>query len=388
MLRAPSLLLVCLAFAACGTATRRSPVPKDLAGRAEIPGFRGIRAWALLLPGDAQGPGLSPPGPVASEAPADVLALSGGGGDGSFGAGILRGWTESGRRPEFHVVTGVSVGALLATFAFLGPEHDGTLERIFADLHASEVYEGRGFLFPTIFGDSLESTAPLRRMVEREIDGAILGKVAEQHARGRRLYVATTNLDSQRAVVWDLGAIAASGHPGALALFRNVLMASAAIPVAFPPVYFDVEADGRRFDEMHVDGGVCTQVFFNEFHLGAWAAGLGPVREGARLRVWIVRNGRVEPEWHAVEGSIAAIASQSLAALVRVQGAGDLYRMHAFCARFGFQYHYIGIPERFPDQREDEFDNKVLRELYEAGRAAGREPDRWAATLPGLEPAR
>ena len=211
-----------------------------------IPGIPDARFWAdseqdflAALPKD--------PGPW--------LALSTGGGDGAYGAGLLSGWSESGKRPEFSVVTGVSTGSLMAPFAFIGSSQDSGLKRAYTETNAGDIFED------TKTPESLVDTWPLKRLIEREVTPELLAQVAEGYKKGRRLFVATTNLDAERGVIWNMGAIAAKGDDNALKLFRNILLASTAIPGLFPPVLIDVEANGKKTQEMHADGGLSAQVF-------------------------------------------------------------------------------------------------------------------------------
>ena len=187
------------------------------------------------------------------------LALSGGGSGGAFGAGILTGWTTAGTRPTFDVVSGVSTGALIAPFAFLGSSYDPTLAELYTSGIAETLVRPRPII--GLLGAALSDPAPLRRLVERYVTDDMLRKIAAEHSKGRRLFVVTTNLDAQRTVIWDMGAIAAHGHEQALVLFRNVLIASASIPAVFPPVMIEVTMNGKRFQEMHSDGGATTQLF-------------------------------------------------------------------------------------------------------------------------------
>jgi predicted acylesterase/phospholipase RssA len=221
------------------------------------------------------------------------LAVSGGGSDGAFGAGLLVGWTARGDRPEFDIVTGVSTGALTAPFAFLGPRHDGALKEVYTKYSTDELVTKqpiRGLLG----GEALANNAPLARVIASYVNEGFLQEVAHEHAPGRRLLIGTTNLDAQRPVIWDMGRIASSPH--ALELFRSVLLASAAIPGVFPPVFIKVQADGQAREEMHVDGGTTNQVFLlpTQITTGGIDAKLGinPIR-----RLYIIRNGRLDPEF-------------------------------------------------------------------------------------------
>ena len=192
--------------------------------------------------------------------PFTYLALSGGGGSGAYGAGILNGWTQSGTRPEFTMVSGVSTGALIAPFAFLGASRDEALRQMYTSGEAERLL-GRPNALGAIFGSSLYAPARLRDLVERYLTDDLLKAIAREDSKGRRLLVVTTNLDAQRGVIWDMGAIAASGGPEAFKLFRDVLAASASIPILFAPQLIDVEANGRHFQEMHVDGTISAPVY-------------------------------------------------------------------------------------------------------------------------------
>jgi predicted acylesterase/phospholipase RssA len=173
----------------------------------------------------------------------ETLALSGGGPDGAFAAGLLAGWTEASDRPEFEIVTGVSVGALIAPFAFLGPNRDAELSSLMTGIRTEDVLDFR--FFGALRGAlGVADPAPLRRRLSAVVDNAMLADIARAHRDGRRLLVVTTNIDAARPVLWDMGAIA---EAGARQLFLDVLLASASIPGAFPPVPIVVEAGGERF---------------------------------------------------------------------------------------------------------------------------------------------
>ncbi len=257
-LRRPLTAAVCTlaaAVAGCSATPSRTPYSQADQAIANVPGIPGARLWA-------DDPAVSTaPRSVVSRirvAQPTVLALSGGGADGAFGAGLLTGWSARGNRPQFTIVTGASAGALMAPFAFLGPTYDPTLRNVFASGEMANLLQHDGLA--GLLGSGLFKAAPLRDLIARHFDDAMLAAVAQEYRAGRRLFVVTTNLDAQRTAIWDMGRIAASGEPASLELFRNVLAASASVPGVFSPVLIDVEADGRRFAEMHVDGGVTTNV--------------------------------------------------------------------------------------------------------------------------------
>jgi predicted acylesterase/phospholipase RssA len=186
-----------------------------------------------------------------------MLTISGGAANGAYGAGLLKGWAESGTRPNFKIVTGVSTGAITAPMAFLGKDYDNMAEDLYTTMTTKDVMRAKGPI-RALFGDSLDTNKPLEKQLKKYITKDVIEKIAIEHKRGRRQFVGTSYLDAQRFVIWDMGAIAAQGN---VELFRKVILASAAIPIMFPPVYIHVEADGKSYDEMHVDGGAITQMF-------------------------------------------------------------------------------------------------------------------------------
>ena len=231
--------------------------------------------------------------------PANFLAISGGGENGAYGAGLLCGWSETGTRPEFKLVTGVSTGALTAPFAFLGPAYDQQLKDVYTTITAKDVLEERG-IFAAIWNDAMADNAPLQNLVAKYVNADMLATIAAEHRKGRNLLIGTTNLDARRGVIWDIGKIAEYGTPEALELVRKILVASAAIPGAFPPMMIDVEANGTKYQEMHVDGGASAQVFVYpaRLHVAEISEAAGVERE---RHMYIIRNGRLDPDWADTE---------------------------------------------------------------------------------------
>jgi predicted acylesterase/phospholipase RssA len=264
----------------------------------------------------------------------NVLALSGGGAEGAFGAGILCGWTRAGARPQFKLVTGISTGALMAPFAFLGSDYDKQLEEVYTTTSSHDIYQPYGpvaILLSLANLKALPSMAdsrPLTRLVDRMIDADVLQKVAREHSKGRRLLIGTTQLDAQRLVIWNMGAIAVSGHPQALELFRKIMVASASIPAVFPPQHFEVEAAGSHFQEMHVDGGTRAQVMLYESSIRFLTL---PSRRPRKL--FIIRNEQVHPEWQEVKPQLKHIAIRTIDTLLKSQGVGDLFRLYVWFIR-------------------------------------------------------
>jgi len=275
-----AIILVCLAWLVilaqgCGTVRARHPLPPVLQDEARVVGMPDVRGYADS-PDDsmyksavdsirqelAAQPGK--PAGVFATPTVDILALSGGGADGAFGAGLLCGWTEHGDRPQFKLVTGISTGSLIAPFAFLGPEYDAKLKEVYTTISTKNIYRVRSLL-KMLRSDSITDTWPLAELAAKSMDDDMLRAIAREHQKGRRLFVGTTNLDAQRLTIWDMGAIASVGTPEAYKLFRRILLASASIPVMFPPIYLEVEKAGNKFDEVHVDGGVVAEVITYEF---------------------------------------------------------------------------------------------------------------------------
>jgi predicted acylesterase/phospholipase RssA len=370
-------LLVAGALAGCASAIARNPVPVALENQAEVVGMGAspIRFWGDQLPPNADAMVKEKWAQVRANRPemlktgrrpvVNFLALSGGGSDGAFGAGVLCGWTASGKRPEFDLVTGVSTGALTAPFAFLGPKYDEALKTVFTTSTTQDIAIAqpvRGLLG----GDSLASNAPLAKVVAHYVNEGFLQEVATEHRKGRRLLIGTTNLDAERPVIWDMGQIAISGRPESLELFRKVLLASAAIPAVFPPGFVKVAAEGGVYDEMHVDGGATREVFLVPTQFMAKKAdgnlGINPLR-----RAYIIRNGRVAPEYKPVKPKTLSIAGRAVSSLIKSQGVGDLYELFVFSKKNGIDYNLAYIPGDFVDTSTQAFDPVYMGKLFNLG---------------------
>lgn len=317
--------------------------------------------------------------------PHTYLAISGGGANGAFAAGLLLGWAAAGTRPEFTVVTGVSAGALVAPFVFLGEEYDDALRRVASQLKDDDVFKKRRLL-RAIRTDAMATTEPLRALIAEYVDQDMVDRIAEEFRRGRNLNVGTANLDSMRPVIWRLGAIANSGHPGALELIRTVLLASASIPGAFPPVLIEVEVDGVEYDELHVDGGTASQVFL-------YPIGLDLQKMHRRLavpgqaKVYIIRNSRLEPVYRQTENKLFPIAGRSISSLVRTQGIGDLYRIFLEACRDGLDFNLAYVPGDFTEEPTTEFDTVYMGKLFDMAHARGKQGYPWEKMPPELEAA-
>jgi predicted acylesterase/phospholipase RssA len=385
------LVAIIFSAAACGSLARIDAVPVADEERATVPGLPNIRYWADGDPTafmTAAGQSLEreqaylvSTGHQGSLPPAYFLAISGGGENGAYGAGLLVGWTKAGTRPVFKGVTGVSTGALTAPFAFLGSAYDDKLKEVYTTLAAKDVLQPRGYL-AALFDDAMADNSPLRKTVAKYFDQAMLDAIAAEYKKGRILVIGTTNLDARRPVIWDIGAIAASGHPRALELVHDVLVASAAIPGAFPPVMIDVEMDGKPYEEMHVDGGASAQVFLYPPQLDIARSGV------KRDRVlYVIRNARLDPEWAQVERQVMSIASRAISSLIQTQGVGDLYQIYLTTQRDGFDYNLAYIPKTFTTTLKEPFETAYMKELFGVGYDAAAAGYKWDKAPPGFRPA-
>jgi hypothetical protein len=310
--------------------------------------------------------------------PAYFLAISGGGDNGAYGAGFLNGWTASGTRPEFKVVTGVSTGALIAPFAFLGPKYDYVVKRVYTETSQKDIFKKRGIV-KGFFGDGMADSRPLASVISSYVTPELLREIAAEYQKGRILLVGTANLDSLEPIIWNMTALAASNDPNASTLFKKVLLASASIPGAFPPVMIDVTVDGTHYQEMHVDGGTMAQVFL-------YPPSLSIANSPQRKRtLYIIRNARLDPDWSSVERRTLSIATRAIGSLTRTQGIGDLYRIYTTAQRDGLDYNLTYIPVTFNTPHNEEFDTTYMRSLYAVGEQAAKSGHVWQKYPPGFE---
>ncbi|HKA38001.1 MAG TPA: patatin-like phospholipase family protein [Thermoanaerobaculia bacterium] len=365
-------LLAALAVSACEKATRRNAVPNALQTKAFLPNYPTSRYFpmdaghvaeferAFLNSNEFEKEDLAKHGHKGPLPRADYLAVSGGGDGGAFGAGLLNGWTKAGTRPVFKMVTGISTGALIAPFAFLGSEYDEKLRAFYTNISAKDVSRKRSLL-TLVYQDAITDTTPLWNLVRKAVTQEMLDKIAVEHLRGRILLIATTNLDARVPVIWNITEIAAGRRPDALELVHRILIASAAIPGTFPPVMFDVVAGGKSYQEMHVDGATTAQVF-------AYPAAVHVFQLVPReRRLFIIRNARLDPEWAQTDRRILPIAMRAIACLVQYEGMGDLFTLHTLTQRDNIEYNLAFIPPTFDTPHTSLFDPTYMRALYETG---------------------
>lgn len=291
-----------------------------------------------------------------------VLALSSGGADGAFGVGVLVGWTKNGTRPQFDVVTGVSTGALISVLAFLGPRYDDLLTELYTHQTNSQIYRNRGVF--GLVGQSLYDNEPLKKLIETHVTEKLLAEVAAEHAKGRRLYVATTNIDAGAPVVWDMGDIADGGRSDKLLHFQKILRASSAVPGLFEPVYIKPKR-GVQLRQAHVDGAVKTPILLNDFMLET------PLE---RKRVFFIVNGNVKrfDDDKPVKASTLDISRKAISELVRELQEQTIYRDYILSQAAGASFRLVSIPSDFPDADSAlDFDPERQRKLFETGQKLG-----------------
>ena len=385
-----ALLLI---LTGCASTPERQPLPPEYTLKAVIPGIPDARFWGDEWPTFAAE--MFETFTVADfqrefdavyDRPHNYLAISGGGANGAFGAGLLVGWTATGERPEFSMVTGVSTGALTAPFAFLGPDYDAEMKEVYTSTTTHDIATKRNVL-DAAFGDSMTDTAPLKRLIAKYIDAEMIEAIAREHKRGRRLFVGTVNLDAARSVIWNIGAIAASDYPQKAELIRELLRASAAIPVAFPPVFISVEAEGKRYDEMHVDGGTGSQVFVYPA-AADWRLVTEKLKVHGKPQVYVIRNSFLDPDYQGMKRNVLPIASRTIDSLIRTQGVGDLYQIYALCRRDGNDFNLAYIPSDFTEEPTEGFDPVYMKKLLDRGYQMALEGYPWDKAPPGfiLEP--
>ena len=314
--------------------------------------------------------------------PENILVLSGGGMNGAFSAGMLTGWSHTGTRPEFDIVTGVSTGALIAPFAFLGEEYDEQLKELYTSKSATQIYR----MLPVfLWSEAAASSDPLRRQLQRVISDELVERIAAAHVCGRRLYVGTTNLDTQKLVVWDVGAIAAGRDPRKKELIQNVLLASCSVPGLLPPVGINVEIDGNRYSELHVDGGVSASMF-----LIPQALNLAEIDESPppspSATVYTIIAGKADPDPVAVKKGLLQFSGASLSGVLRAQQENDLARVYLLSRFSGARFQLAAVPPEFPPQLSSmKFDLATMRALYDEGYRLGSTSTGWIDEPPGID---
>lgn len=382
-------IAVVFLVSSCSTIPVRNPLPGKFSDTAQIPGIPRAKFWGDEAPSFFKSVVGQSREKLIQQFP-DIfgqkhtyLALSGGGANGAFGAGLLVGWSTAGTRPEFTMVTGISTGALMAPFAFLGSSYDAQVKEMYTT-YSTKDFVIKYNILKTLTGSSAVDTAPLEKMLAKYVNQQIMEAIAAEYKKGRRLYIATTNIDAKRPVIWNIGLIASSGQPGALELIHKALLASASIPAIFPPVLFEVEANGMRYDEMHVDGGAASQVFLYPADLD-WKLVIQNFEVKGTSKVYVIRNSFLKPDWETVYPKILPIADVSINSLIRTQGIGDMYRIYLDCQRDGLDYNLAYIPETFDLESTEDFDPVYMGKLFDLGYQMARNGYPWDKAPPGFK---
>ncbi len=388
-----AVLALLLVLTSCAALTRDPPVPPPISRAAPFD-FRQIRFLpfedgatireSIERSFQEETPDNYTTGP-GGERVYNYLAVSGGGSDGAFGAGLINGWTETGTRPRFKIVTGVSTGALIAPFAFLGPDYDDELKASYTTVDSNRIFIPRGIL-PLFWSEAMASTEPLEELISTYMTEAVIDAIAAEHAKGRRLYVASTNLDAEQPVIWDMGAIASSASPDRMKLFHKVLLASASIPSMFPPVFMDVEIEGQKYQEMHVDGGV----FFQSFFVGSLVDLPKTIRTAhpeytgkVEQHLYVIRNGWVSPSPQPVQRALPSISMRAILSMLKVSGINDLWRLYLTTKDDDVQFHYVAIPADYVPSTIEQFNEAEMNREFDYGRKLALDGIPWRNAPPG-----
>ncbi|MGV1988624.1 patatin-like phospholipase family protein [Agrobacterium sp. 22-221-1] len=353
---------ISLSGSGCVT-TPRTIYTAGEASVAQIDGFDDIRAYA-----DAPPSSLGDKTrwlPLTGGKSLDVLCLSGGGSGGAFTVGVLSAWSRQHTRPVFDVVTGVSTGALIAPYAFLGSAYDKPLADLYTGGKAKELVDAR-WLGTGLLGTSILKGERLRQVISEYITSDILRQVAAEHRRGRRLFVLTTNLDSQRGVVWNMGAIADSGNPDSLALFRNILIASASIPGVFPAVAVKAKSGAKQIEELHSDGGASMQFFGLPDNMLA-SPGKPSLPDKKQLEIYVIINNALMPEFATTNNSTIAVAGRSYATMVKSQTKQALLALYNHSQRTNIRLRIASIDKQIPYSIFDPFNTDYMRAVFADG---------------------
>ena len=384
-----------LIVTACASEPPRNPVPYEHIDRVDVVDMPGVRVWGdklsdvlhqdLVQSIQNEKPGLFPRGPDGAFQYRG-LSLSGGGDHGALGAGFLKGWSASGSRPTFKIVSGISTGALIAPLALLGSEYDDDLEAAFTTVSATDIYETKSIL-RAYWRESLADNHPLEELVHKFISDEVIDAVAQAHLNGQRLLIGTTNFDAQRPVIWNMGVVANSQHPKAYEIFRKILVASASIPVLFPPVLIDVESDGAVYEEMHVDGGTVGQMFFYGAAIG-WrkvlseASGVDDPEDQSTL--FLIIDGEVDPEYQHVRRRLTPITNRTIGTLIKVSAWSALYRMYLHARADGYEFRFVGLPDDYESESTHPYDPADMKRMFNIGYEMGRSGKDWRSTPPGF----
>jgi hypothetical protein len=389
------LVMIVFLLASSGCAhVRRHAVPENLVGKAVVLGMPDIRHYtdkpASLFMRQSLANSFKEEGPsdylVDGIKTYPMLILGGGVSNSAYGIGLLKGWSEAGSRPVFKIITGYSSGSIIATATFAGKEYEDRIAKVFTALETKGVVKGSNVL-SLLFGDSLFSTKRFAKKIDAVVDEDLLAKVAQEHKKGRRLYVGTTDLDAQGFVLWDMGALASQGGPDSVKMFRKIILASCSFSAMMPPVFFQVEAGGKHYDEMHADGGVIGGIFYIDQLMeepGSAAAFSGIDLKGFRTRLYILNLCYMSAHSKQVEDNLTAIISRLIETNGASKMAGDTYKIYAYAKERGWDYNLAYIPEDFTPLQKEMFDKPEMKRLFKRGYDDAIHGYKWHKAPPGL----
>lgn len=315
----------------------------------------------------------------------NVLSLSGGGSFGAFSAGVVCGWTARGDRPEFDVVTGISIGALIAPFAFLGPAYDEELKAFFTTYEAKDLYRMKPVR--GLVGESFADNSKLAKKVDESITPQVVCEIAQEHLKGRRLYIGSTAAESKQFVIWDIGAIACKGRPQDRKLIIQILLGSSAIPGVFPPQHIDVDVDGKCVTERHVDGGVSQALFIHPPYVPPEHRSKNPNTDLAGTNLYLVVAGKLYSDLEKIRPMAFNLVGKEMSAVLYAQARGDLQRMYTLSMLTGMNFHMTSIPPEYPAPTSGlAFDIPSLTGMFNEGYRITCEGKAWRTTPPGTGP--
>ena len=379
-----AFLLGGLLLSGCaGNPRRLAPLGHDAS--AMVPGFPAEIRWIGSTRRDIElrSPGLLRQVQRAADGgPVNVLVLSGGGAGGAFGAGALVGLSQRGTRPDFQIVTGVSAGALIAPLAFLGQDWDSQLTEAFSGASTQHLMHANWL--GALLGDSVYRGEPLAHLVDRYVTDELLRAVARESQRGRLLLVATTDLDSEQTVFWNLGLIAEQGGAKAKRLFRDVLIASASIPGVFPPVMIRVQQAGRTYEEMHVDGSAMASLFFIPDLAAILPNPLEPLRNG---HLYVLINGTLRTPAATTRDQTFSILKRSAVATLQGGTRAAVEIAYSVAQRHRMSIEVTDIPDVYPFGGSLEFDISKMRALFDYGEHCALVDELWSAPIDALDQA-
>ena len=380
------LLIITCFLALSGCAHVRYAVPENLVGKAIVIGMPDIRYY-VDKPDSFSMMRKSLVDSFKDESKSDylvggiktypVLIIGGGVSNSAYGIGLLKGWLEKGSRPVFKIVTGYSSGSIVAVATFSGNDYENRLAELFTSISTKDVVRQKS-LFGILFGDSINTSSLFAKKINDIMDENLMAKIAQEHKKGRRLYVGTTDLDAQGFVIWDMGALASKGSPDSVKMFRKIILASCSFPVMLPPVYFQVEAGGRRYDEMHADGGVVGGIFYVDQLIE------GVESRGFKTRLYVLNCCYMSPHSKQVEDNLTAIISRTIETNGSAKMSGDTYRIYALAKEKKWDYNLAYIPEDFTPKQKEMFDKQEMQRLFKRGYDDAAVGYKWHKAPPGL----